>query len=400
MAKLFLVSIDLNKNELQNARVQNLASAPSSPVTGQLYYDTGTNRLYCWNGSIWVAADGGSISFGSPVASAVGDTSNDGSSGNSSRADHRHPREAFAAVSSSTSFGQAAANGSAITLPRSDHLHGTPTHDNAAHAAVALSALGVPTGSVTLNSQKIINLLDPTSAQDAATKAYVDATAQGLDVKLSVRAASTGNINTASPGTTIDGVTLANGDRVLLKDQSTGSQNGIYVFNGSGSAMTRSTDADTSVEVNPGMFTWVEEGTVNADSGWILTTNAPITLATTSLTFTLFSSASALVAGNGLTKSGNAIDVGPGNGILVTADTVTVDPAVVVRKFAASVGDGSATSFNVDHNLNTLDVTVGVFRNSDGVEMIADITRSTVNRVVIVFAVAPSSNQYRVVVHG
>lgn len=119
--------------------------------------------------------------------------------------------------------------------------------------------------------------------------AFVQATAQGLDVKASVRVASTANVAIAAPGTSIDGVTLANGDRVLLKDQSTGSQNGIYVFNGSGSAMTRATDADTSAKVTGGLFTFTEEGTANANSGWILTTSGTITLGTTSLTFTQFS---------------------------------------------------------------------------------------------------------------
>ena len=189
-----------------------------------------------------------------------------------------------------------------------------------------LDQMTAPTASVSLNSQKITNLATPTADGDAATKAYVDATKQGLDVKESVRAATTGNI-TLSAAQTIDGVAVVAGERVLVKDQSTASGNGIYVV--AAGAWSRATDADTSAKVTAGMFTFVAEGTVNADSGWVLTTNDVITLNTTSLTFTQFSGAGQIVAGSGLTKTGNTLDVGTANAarIVVNADSIDLATA-------------------------------------------------------------------------
>lgn len=213
------------------------------------------------------------------------------------------------------------------------------TDFNTAVRANRLDQLAVPTASLNLNSQKITGLLDPTNAQDATTKAYVDAIAQGLDVKPSVRVASTANVSIASPGTAIDGVTLSNGDRVLLKNQTTGSQNGIYVFNGSGSALTRAVDSDTSAKVTSGLFTFAEEGTANADSGWFLVTDGTITLGTTSLAFTQFSGAGQITAGAGLTKTGNTLDViGTSNRISVAADSIDIDAAYVGQTSITTVG--------------------------------------------------------------
>lgn len=184
-----------------------------------------------------------------------------------------------------------------------------------------LDQFAAPNTSVSLNSQKITNLADPTSAQDAATKAYVDAARSGLDVKDSVRAATTANI-TFSGTQTIDGVDLSAGDRVLVKNQSTASQNGIYVV--AAGAWARSTDADSDTEVTPGLFTFVEEGTANADSGWVLSTNSAITLGSTSLAFAQFSGAGQIIAGDGLTKTGSQIDVATASAtrIVVNADSI------------------------------------------------------------------------------
>lgn len=183
-----------------------------------------------------------------------------------------------------------------------------------------LDQMAAPTASVSLNSQKITNLAAPTADTDAANKAYVDASRQGLDVKDSVRAATTGANITLSGTQTIDGVALVAGDRVLVKDQTTGSANGIYVV--AAGAWTRAVDFDSNGDVTAGAFTFVEQGTANADSGWVLTTDNPITLGTTVLTFTQFSGAGQIIAGAGLTKTGNTLDVGAGTGIAVDADTV------------------------------------------------------------------------------
>lgn len=183
------------------------------------------------------------------------------------------------------------------------------------------------TGTVDVNSKRITNLADPTGSQDAATKAYVDAIQTGLDIKASVRAATTANI-TLSNTQTVDGVALSVGDRVLVKNQSTGSQNGIYVV-ASGS-WTRSTDCDNTpgTEVTSGLFTFVEEGTVNADSGWTLTTDGTITLGTTALTFVQFSGAGQITAGQGLSKTGNTLDVNVANGIEISGDNVQLASTV------------------------------------------------------------------------
>lgn len=204
-----------------------------------------------------------------------------------------------------------------------------------------LDQMSAPTASVSLNSQKITGLADPTSAQDAATKAYVDATKQGLDVKDSVRAATTANI-TLSGEQTIDGVSVVAGDRVLVKAQTNGAENGIYVV--SASAWSRASDANSSAEVTPGMFTFVEEGTTNADTGWVLTTNAVITLDTTSLAFTQFSGAGTITAGDGLTKSGSTINVGAGTGITVNADDVALTGQALAFHNLASNGLVARTS--------------------------------------------------------
>jgi len=185
-----------------------------------------------------------------------------------------------------------------------------------------LDQFAAPTTDVSFNSNKLTNLATPTSDSDAATKAYVDAARSGLDVKQSVRAATTANI-TLSGTQTVDGVALTAGDRVLVKDQTSGSQNGIYVV--AAGAWARATDADTSTEVTPGMFTFVEEGTSNADSGWVLSTNSTITLGTTSLAFAQFSGAGTISVDATLSKSGSTIGLASGVATAGTYKSVTVD---------------------------------------------------------------------------
>ena len=170
---------------------------------------------------------------------------------------------------------------------------------------------GTMSGAIAMGTNKITGLGTPTSDADAATKSYVDSASQGIDWKASVRAATTGNVTLASAlenGDVLDGVTLATGNRVLVKDQSTGSENGIYVVKASG-APDRSTDADTASEVTSNFAVFVEEGTLNADSGWTLTNNGSVTIGTTALTFTQFTGLGQITAGTGLSKSGNTLTV-------------------------------------------------------------------------------------------
>ena len=170
-----------------------------------------------------------------------------------------------------------------------------------------------------------------------ATKEYVDAISNGLDVKDSVRVATTANGTLSSAfanSQTVDGVTLATNDRILLKNQSTGSQNGIYTVNASG-APTRATDYDADVEVTGGAFVFVEEGTTNADSGWILTNNGSITVGSTALTYAQFSGAGQITAGDAMSKSGNTLNVNDDNITLeVASDTLRIKAVT-----ATAVGD-------------------------------------------------------------
>jgi hypothetical protein len=169
------------------------------------------------------------------------------------------------------------------------------------------AALAVATSAVSFNSQAVTGILDPTNPQDAASKNYVDAVAAGLDLKASCRLVSTSNMASLGGVQVIDGVTTNTGDRLLIAGQTTASANGIYI--GSGFTWLRAPDADTSAKVTSGMYTFITEGTVNADSGWALTTPDPITLGTTALTFTQVTGTGQITAGAGLTKSGNVLNV-------------------------------------------------------------------------------------------
>ena len=199
-----------------------------------------------------------------------------------------------------------------------------------------LDQMAVPTSSVSLNSQKITSLAEPTNDQDAATKSYVDAARSGLDVKQSVRVATTESI-TLSGTQTIDGVSVIAGDRVLVKNQGAAT-NGIYDV--AAGSWSRSTDADSSAEVTAGMFTFVSEGTANADSGWVLTTNDTITLGTTVLSFAQFSGAGQITAGSGLTKSGNTLNVGTASSSRIVVNSDDIDLATITQS-DSSGSDGS-----------------------------------------------------------
>lgn len=288
-----------------------------------------------------------------------------------------------------------------------------------------------------LVSQRIVNVASPSTGTDAVNKNYVDGLVNGQDWKASVRAATTAAGTLASSfenGDVIDGVTLATNDRILIKNQASGAENGIYVVNATG-APTRATDADASAEVTANMTVMVEEGTVNADTAWTLSNNGAIVLGTTALTFvqsnagvsytadgqgielssnqfsieldgtTLSKSASGLrigagAAGAGLTQASGVLAVGQGTGLTVNADDVQIDTAVVVRKYAANIGDGSTTAIVVTHNLGTRDVTVSIHDATTFEEVEADVVKTSTNTITITFATAPASAAYRVVVHG
>jgi len=209
---------------------------------------------------------------------------------------------------------------------------------NAASGNNSVNLVPTGTGIVDAGGKRVGNAADPTQSTDLATKAYVDGLANGLDVKASVRAATTANI-TLSNTQTVDGVALSVGDRVLVKDQTTGSQNGIYVV-ASGS-WTRATDFDNTpgTEVSPGTFFFVEEGTAQADNGYVVSNDTAITIGTTAIVFSQFSGAGQITAGAGLTKSGNTLDVvGTASRITVNSDSVDIAATYVGQTSITTLG--------------------------------------------------------------
>ncbi|HET6887846.1 MAG TPA: hypothetical protein VFH87_07970, partial [Candidatus Udaeobacter sp.] len=243
--------------------------------------------------------------------------------------------------------------------------------------------MAIPTADLNLNTHKLTNVVDPANPQEAATKNYVDSVATGsVYWKNPVRVASTGNITISSPGATIDGVTMVSGDRVALVAQTTGTENGIYVWNGAAAAMTRSTDADASAEVRSGMAFWVNEGTTNGDTAWTLTTNDPITLGSTSLTFVQFSGLGQIAAGAGLTKSGNTLNVGAGTGITVNADDVALTVPVAI----ALGGTGLATAGANTHFSNITGSSAAPAWNA-----LADLTKTDDTNVTLALGGTPTN---------
>jgi hypothetical protein len=439
---VFLTPINLSQNELQNARIQNLATAPSSPVSGQIYYDTVQLELFYYNGSTWIPLTNTYVASVAVTAPVI----NSGT-----------------AIAPNLSV-QAASGSQPGYLAAADYttLHAA-TNLNTPSTIVERDASGNFVVN-TITASSVTGLGAPVNASDAANKSYVDAAIEGLDVKNTVQAASTGsNIPlTAATPLVVDGYTLSSsnshlagdvtqvGDRVLLKDQTTGSQNGLYYYTVAGSTYTllRTADAATSAQVTSGMFTFVEGGTVNNNTGYILTTANPITLGTTSLSFSQFSGAGTYTAGNGLSLTGSQFAAkGVSGSIVVSGSGIAIDPAYVGQtsittlgtittgvwngtiltptygglganltttagqltgrqnlnaagKFSANVGDGSTLTYTVTHNFNTLDVVVEVFNVSTGAKVYPDMTRASVNTVTVTFAVAPTTNQYRVTVIG
>jgi hypothetical protein len=217
-------------------------------------------------------------------------------------------------------------DGATLTVTELNYVDGVTSAIQTQLDAKLDESGGTMTGAIAMGTNKITGLGTPTDAADAATKAYVDSAAQGIDWKASVRAATTAAVTLASGlenGDTLDGVTLATGNRILVKNQATGSENGIYVVQATG-APTRSTDCDTAAELTSNFAVFVEEGTLNADQGYVLTNDGPITVGTTALTFTQFTGLGQVTAGTGLSKTGNTIQID---------DTITATKTYVDETF-------------------------------------------------------------------
>lgn len=325
MTKKILVSYDFSQNEIQNVKIQNLASDPSSPVDGQIWFNTTTGKLMVRQGGANVDATARTNHTGTQLASTISDLAT-------------------------------------------------------AVQATRLDQFAAPTAAVGLGSQRITGLADPVASTDAATKGYVDAAVNGTDWKQSVRAATTGDI-TLSGLQTVDGISLSAGDRVLVKNQTAGAENGLYVV--ASGAWARSSDANSVATLTAGLSVMVEEGTSQADSQWRLITNGAIVIGTTSLAFAQI--------GAGTTYSAGA-------GISIVGNTVAVDTGVVARKFVATVG--GAVNSAVNHGLNNLDVTVQAYLVATGESIECDIVRNSTSQVTLGFAVAPAADSIRVVVVG
>ncbi len=233
MAKKFLTAIDLNKNELQNPRAQNLGTAPGAPVSGLFYYDTTNNALYVHNGTSWRPADAAKLTDGSIQMSAL-------ATNPLARANHTGTQTASTISDFDTQV-----------------------------RASRLDQMAAPTAAVSMNNQRVTGVATPTAGTDAANKNYVDDAVAGLSWKNEVRVATVANGTLASAfanGSTVDGIALVTGDRILIKDQSSPQENGIYTVNSSG-APTRATDADSDTDMK-GAAVFVSQGTTNAGTRW------------------------------------------------------------------------------------------------------------------------------------
>lgn len=450
-----LTTLDMAQNELQHAKIQNLASTPPSPVPGQIYFDTTLNEFGVYNGSGWVylGSGGGTVTTvsvvsanglagsvanpttapaitlsttitgllkgnGTAISAAASGTDyapatsgsailkGNGSGGFSSAISGTDYAPATSGTSilkgsGSGGFSNAVAgtdyltpsgNGSALTGLTQSQISGLTT------ALAALAPLASPTftGTVTVPT--------PTTSTEAANKGYVDSVAQGLDAKPSVAVVATFNL-TLSGTQTVDGVALTAGQRVLATAQTTGSQNGVWVV--AAGAWTRPTDyASGSSQI--GAFVFVEGGTAGSSSGWVQTGTTAVTVDTTASTWTQFSGAGEITAGTGLTKTGNTLAL---TVPVTVADGGTGGTSVATAKSAlgfgsvynsGAIGDGSSTTLTVTHNLNNAIPLVQVYdvSGANPVLVMCDVTSTGVNTITLTFGTAPAASSIKCVVVG
>lgn len=435
MARKFLTPIDLAKNELQNLRLHQVAGDASSPAEGQLWWDSSAHEAKFYDGSavqvVGTGSGSGNVSKAANAAAAgvvqvsagADKTISDYAAGagllKSSASGVISPAVA------GTDYLSPSGDGSALTGLTESQISGLVS-DLAAKAPLASPAL---TGSPTAPT--------PTTASGIAIKSYVDAAVQGLSTKYSVKALASSNV-TLSGTQTIDGVACAAGDRVLLTGQATASQNGIWVV-ASGS-WTRPADFAAGSS-QAGAYVFVEGGTAAANSGWVLSGTSAVTVDTTSQTWVQFSGAGEITAGTGLSKSGNTLSIENGGVLAVphggtgaasltglvkgngtsamsaaaagtdyAAPTAAGLSGLILKgdgaggfakaKFTATIGNGSATSIAVTHNLGSQDVIAQVRDASTGAVVDCDITQTDANTTTFGFTAAPASNAYKVVIIG
>jgi hypothetical protein len=321
MAQKFVTNIDLNQNQLIKGTFEVLASDPNTNLfDGRLIFNSteGTIKVYDATASAWRKMVTGVTSAGDYSTSLT-------------------INEANGVISITPNL---ATSASAGLMTASDF---SKLADATSEATA--SKLVIRDGS----SQAKFGT--PTDSAHAATKGYVDAARSGLDVKQSVRAATTATVNLSTDvdnGSIIDGVTLATGNRILIKDQGVGgaahADNGIYTVNASG-APTRATDFDEDSEVTPGAFTFVEEGTANGDAGFVVATNGSITVGSTALLFTQFSGTGQITAGEGMSKDGSTLNVNDDDVTIYVDgnDDLAVKSSATAGQVLLSAGSGTAT---------------------------------------------------------
>lgn len=319
MATKFVTNLDLVQNQILNGRFESVSSDPNTGnFEGRLIYNTTEDTIKVYTGSAWRKMLHGISSAGSASEAITVSESN-------------------GAVTITPNLATGTDDGvmSAADKTKLDN----------ASASDSVSTL------VIRDASGRFQVATPVNGLDAANKSYVDSARTGLDVKASVKVATTGPITLSTgleAGDTIDGYTLVAGDRVLVKNQDTASENGIYVVAESG-APSRATDADSSLEVTPGMFTFVEQGTTNADSGWVLITDGAITLGTTGLEFSLFSVAGNILAGDGLLKTGDVLSVRVDDNAASPTLEISSDRLRIASTAAGSgLGGGGASPLSVN----------------------------------------------------
>ena len=365
----FQVSINLNQQELQNPRLQNLASAPGTPVAGQAYYDTVLGATYVWNGTAWAPAD---------------------------------PAKAAASSIPNTAL---ATN----PLARANHtglqLSGTISDFTSAVTGTRLSAFAAPNANIPVAGFKFTGHGTPTAAGDVAEYSWVigqvQSAAAGIASKPPVRLLTNTN-STLSGLAAIDGVTPVAGDRILVTGQTTTTANGVY--NAAAGAWARTTvDGPAPGELETGALWLVTEGTTFAASQWRMSTTGAITVGSTAIAIVQFGAAASYTASNGILLTGSNFTFAPasGGGLVTAAGGASIDTSIVARKFSATMGDGTATSFTITHNLGTQDVVMQVRQAATPFSVIeCDMAATTTNTSTIAFNVAPAASAYRVTVTG
>ena len=323
------------------------SSAPTSLANAELAFAEGTKKLFI---GIGTGGAGGTAT----TIEAIG--------GTGSFFDKDTVQNANKVIAGPTTGSDAAPTFRALVAADIPSLAHTKISDfDTGVQANRLDQMAAPTGSVSMNSQTITNLADPVNASDAASKSFVEATAQGLDVKDSCVAATTANITISTAlnnGDTLDGVTLSTNDRVLVKNQSTASENGIYVV---GSSPARADDLAAGADA-AGFFTFVEQGTVNADNGFVCTSNkGSAVVGTNNLTIAQFSGAGQVTAGDGLDKSGNtlSLDLKSNGGLVIESTEVAVDLAASSITGTLAIGDGGTGATSASAARTALGLVIG-----------------------------------------